>query len=80
MKKSFPDIVCEQCRKVLARANVEQDTHVPHPEALLATGAIPVPNFGWFCTQECAALYEQAKGSRMFDRNAAGEVQYYPMP
>ena len=80
MKKSFPDIVCEQCRKVLAQADVERDTHVPAPEELVAAGAVPIPNFGWFCSQECATGYEQAKGRRMFDRNAAGEVQYYPKP
>jgi len=80
MKKSFPDIICEQCRKMLARADVEHNTHAPPPEDLLAAGAVPVPNFGWFCSQECAAAYEQAKGRRMFDRNAAGEVQYYPKP
>ena len=80
MKKSLPDIVCEQCRKVLARADVEKDTQVPPPEALLAAGAVPIPNFGWFCSQGCATLYEQAKGRLMFDRNAAGEVQYYPKP
>lgn len=80
MKMSFPDIICEQCRKVLARADAERDTHAPSPEELLAAGAVPVPNFGWFCSQECAARYEQAKGRRMFDRNTAGEVQYYAKP
>jgi len=80
MKRSFPDIVCEQCKKVLARADVERDTHAPQPDELVATGAVAVPNFGWFCSQECATRYEQAAGRRMFDRNAAGEVQYYPKP
>jgi len=80
MKQSFPDIVCEQCKKMLARADVEHATHVPPPESLLAAGAVAVPNFGWFCSQECAALYERANGRRIFDRNAAGEVQYYPKP
>src|SRR5262249_8280149 len=80
MKKVFPEIVCEQCKKVLARADVEHDAHVPAPEELVATGAVAVPNFGWFCSQDCAKQYEQAKGRQMFDRNAAGEVQYYPKP
>jgi hypothetical protein len=46
----------------------------------MKSGAVPVPNFGWFCSQECATRYEGASGRRMFDRNAAGEVQYYPKP
>ena len=78
MKQSVPDIACEQCKKVLAKADVERETYVPAPDALLAAGAVPVPNFGWFCSQQCATLYERAKGRRIFDRNAAGEVQYYP--
>jgi len=80
MKKPFADIVCAHCEKLLARADVDRDTHVPPPEELLVSGAVPVPNFGWFCSQECATRYEQAKGRRMFDRNADGEVQYYPKP
>ena len=77
MNISFSDIVCAHCGRVLARAEPERDTHVPGPEELLAAGAVPVPNFDWFCSQECATHFEQAAGRCMFDRNAAGEVQYY---
>jgi len=80
MSKSFPDVVCVQCAKLLARADPASDTHIPSPEKLLASGAVAVPNFGWFCSQDCATRYEQARGRTMFDRNAAGEVQYYPKP
>jgi hypothetical protein len=78
MSQTFPDILCAHCGKLLARAVPERDAHSPSPEELLASGAVPIPNFGWFCNQECAKHYERAKGRRMFDRNAAGEVQYYP--
>jgi hypothetical protein len=80
MSSSFPDIICAHCGKILARAQPERDTHVPPPEELLASGAVAVPNFGWFCGQDCATRFEQDKGRRMFDRNAAGEIQYYPKP
>jgi hypothetical protein len=76
MSQTSLDIICAQCGKLLAKA--VRDTHSPSPEDLLQTGAVPVPNFGWFCSQECATSYERARGRRMFDRNAAGEVQYYP--
>lgn len=78
MSENAPDIVCAQCEKIVARFDAGSQTHIPTPEALYAAGAVPVPNFGWFCSQACATNYEQAKGRRMFDRNKAGEVQYYP--
>jgi hypothetical protein len=74
------DIPCAHCLKLLAKADPQRDSHSPSPEELLASGAVPVPNFGWFCSQHCATLYEQAKGKMLFDRNAAGEVQYYGKP
>jgi hypothetical protein len=80
VSKSFPDIVCAHCGKILARAEPERGPHVPTPEVLLTSGAVPVPNFGWFCGQDCATRFEQAKGRRMFDRNSAGDVEYYPKP
>ena len=72
------DITCAQCSKLLAVHDSATDTHEPAPEPLLASGAVPVPNFGWFCSQECATHFEQAHGKPLFQRNVAGEVQYYP--
>jgi hypothetical protein len=74
------DIICVQCSKVLARYDPATDSHIPSPEQLQVSGAVAVPNFGWFCGQECATHFEQAKGRRLFDRNAVGEVQYYDKP
>jgi hypothetical protein len=74
------DILCAQCSKILARYDQSTDSHAPSPEQLHASGAIAVPNFGWFCSQGCATYFEQAKGRRLFDRNAVGEVQYYDKP
>jgi hypothetical protein len=80
MSQNAPGILCAHCGKLLARALPGQNIQSPPPEQLMKSGAVPVPNFGWFCSQECATRYEGASGRRMFDRNAAGEVQYYPKP
>lgn len=50
--------------------------HTPSPEELQAAGAVQVPNFGWFCSQECGQAYETEFGVG-FERNAAGHISYY---
>ena len=72
-----PDIVCAFCHKRLAEYGPEKDTFDPAPEQLASYGYIAVPNFGWFCSQECADAYEAATGIR-FQRDAAGFTNYYP--
>lgn len=74
------DIVCATCGKVLAIHNPQTDSHHPTPEDLFASGALPVPNFGWFCTQACGNEYEQRRGQGMFQRDADGNIRYYPEP
>ena len=74
------EIVCSQCSKVLAVYDALKGVHDPSPEFLNAHGAVAVPNFGWFCSQGCASEFERAKPGKLFNRNAAGEVQYYEKP
>lgn len=69
-------IVCVYCGKRLSVFDRATDKHTPSPEALLSSGAVPVPNFGWFCSQECGQSYESEYGVR-FQRNADGLINYY---
>jgi hypothetical protein len=61
---------------VLAEFNDSPNGLSRSPEELVASGAVAVPNFGWFCNQACAELYERATGIR-FDRNPEGRISYY---
>ncbi len=70
-------IICAMCEKKLSQYNSSTDKHSPSAEELYQAGVVPIPNFGWFCSQECADAYEQKFNVR-FDRNAQGKVQYYP--
>ena len=64
------------CNKLLAEHDAPTDTHTPSPEELLERGAVPVPNFGWFCSQECGRRYTEKTGIR-FDQDAEGNIRYY---
>ncbi len=44
-------------------------------EALLASGRVPVPNFGWFCSHACADAFERDYGIH-FRRDQSGRVSY----
>ncbi len=70
------DIRCAMCDMLLAKADAYADRHNPSPEELFAGGAVPVPNFGWFCSQECGVRYTEETGIR-FDRDAEGNIRYY---
>jgi hypothetical protein len=70
-------IACSMCRRLSARYDPSTDSHTPSCEKIYAEGAIPIPNFGWFCSHECADAYESEFGVR-FQRNAEGLVEYYP--
>ena len=70
-------IVCEYCENLLTTFDAERDTHVPSCEELLTAGSVAVPNFGWFCSQDCANTYSRETGIT-FQRDAEGRVSYYP--
>ena len=69
-------IVRANCGKQLSFLDRAADMHTPSPEELQAAGAVQVPNFGWFCSQECGQAYETEFGVG-FERNAAGHISYY---
>ena len=69
-------IVCAYCDKQLSTLDRAADEHTPSPEELTSAGAVAVPNFGWFCCQECGQAYEAELGVR-FQRDATGLIRYY---
>jgi hypothetical protein len=67
------EAVCAYCEKFIANFLVAD---APNPEDLLASGMVPVPNFGWFCCHDCADAYHRDYGIR-FQRDETGKVRYY---
>ena len=76
-KNPEPGIDCATCRKLLAQYDFSTGLYSPSAEELFSAGAVPVPNFGWFCGQSCADDYGH-KFNVSFQRNQQGEVEYYP--
>jgi hypothetical protein len=75
MAQYDPELVtCLNCAKVIA--TFENDTMIPSPEECYAAGNVPVPNFGWFCSQQCAVDFEKTGGVR-FERTEHGTIDYY---
>lgn len=72
----FPEdrVACRRCRKTIAL--ILDDQMVPSPEECYLAGNIPIPNFGWLCSRECAERIESEWGIK-FSRNSAGEIDYY---
>lgn len=69
-------VFCSNCRKQLAAHDRENDRIVPGPEDLMQSGAVPVPKFGWFCSQECGDRYSEEFGIR-FRRDKDSLIRYY---
>jgi endogenous inhibitor of DNA gyrase (YacG/DUF329 family) len=69
-------VTCAHCKKRMARIEEETDRMVPSPEALSENGAVAVPNFGWFCSQQCGEDFENESGVQ-FQRISEGEISYY---
>jgi hypothetical protein len=49
---------------------------VPSAEECYKKGNVPIPNFGWFCSQDCADKYEIEYDIK-FARTKEGKVDYY---
>ncbi len=65
---------CQSCG--LTIAEIISDNFVPSAEDCYKKGNVPVPNFGWFCSQVCAIEYEK-KYDIKFSRNEDGKIDYY---
>lgn len=68
------DFTCGYCNKKIAV--VKDEGLIPDAESLYHSGHIPVPNFGWFCSFECAVNFEKKYNVR-FGRTADGRIDYY---
>lgn len=69
-------IACRHCGKLLSVADKVAETLAPSIEDLLHAGAVAVPNFGWFCGQDCGDAYSREHGVA-FQRDARGQIAYY---
>jgi hypothetical protein len=74
MSKTHDTVNCLNCDKVIAL--FVDDTMAPTPEQCYESGNVPVPNCGWFCSQECVNQFG-IKHDLRFDRTANGLVDYY---
>ena len=74
--ENFPTdaVVCQCCRKKLTDI-VNDCPVIPYTE-LYKSGCIPVPNFGWICSQECAERFEREAHVK-FARTEKGKIDYY---
>jgi len=70
------DIKCAYCEKLLAIYEPKDDSHQPTCDEIYVNGAVPIPNFGWFCSQECGNKWEIARGKTYFQRDEKGEINY----
>jgi hypothetical protein len=68
------NLQCQFCDKVIAKQTAS--TMAPSPEECYKSGNVPIPNFGWFCSQDCATAYEK-KYDIKFARTIDGKVDYY---
>lgn len=65
---------CSFCNKELAK--VEEDGLIPTADELFKSGNVPVPNFGWFCSQHCGNQYSE-KFQVSFQRDEENNINYY---
>ncbi|WP_153800113.1 hypothetical protein [Foetidibacter luteolus] len=65
---------CQFCDTIVAK--LTEDAMIPSAEECYKSGNVPVPNFGWFCSQDCATKYEK-KYDIKFARTSDGKVDYY---
>ncbi len=65
---------CKHCGVIIAK--ITSDNLIPSFEEYYQKGNVPVPNFGWFCSQDCANRYEKEKDIK-FARTKNGKVDYY---
>lgn len=65
---------CQFCDTTIAE--FKHDIMIPSAEECYKKGNVPIPNFGWFCSQKCALDYE-TKFDVNFNKTTEGKVDYY---
>ena len=65
---------CNYCGAMIAK--IISESMVPSAEECYMRGNVPIPNFGWFCSQNCANKYE-VEFKITFARTKEGKIDYY---
>lgn len=65
---------CQFCDTIIA--TLTEDAMIPSAEECYKNGNVPIPNLGWFCSQDCATNYEK-KYDINFARTKDGKIDYY---
>lgn len=76
---SSPEPVTENCKCAFCNKTIaifQSDVMIPSVEECYKEGNVPIPNFGWFCSQSCAFKYEEQSGI-MFQKTEYGIIDYY---
>lgn len=68
------NVRCFNCEKLINE--IIDGVITPSYVECYNNGAIPVPNAGWLCSQECALDFE-LKHQIKLERNSDGLVDYY---
>ncbi len=66
---------CNFCDGIITEYTSKGEFKIP-PEELLKSGNVPIPNFGWFCSQKCGNEYSN-KFEVNFDTSDNGDISYY---
>jgi len=70
------DVTCANCSKCLAHVSADGEHMEPSFQELWRNGAVPVPNFGWFCCQECGKSFSETQDVQ-FNEDENGSIAYY---
>lgn len=65
---------CLNCDKTVTE--IINNVAVPSYEDCYNNGCVPIPNAGWFCSQQCALDFEK-KYKVTFAKNEQGKIDYY---
>jgi len=67
-------INCEYCGQTIS--GLINGEYFPNLKECYKNGNVPVPNFGWLCSQKCADKFEKDNDIN-FMRNQDGKIDYY---
>lgn len=73
-KQPDDKLTCRYCDKTIAE--IVKGTVIPSYAECYKNGSVPVPNFGWLCSQDCAERFEKENDIK-FLRTVDGKIAYY---
>jgi hypothetical protein len=72
--ESEKELSCQCCGKKIV--DIENGMPLISYKDLYKKGNIPIPNFGWMCSQDCAERFEKENDIK-FARTEDGKIDYY---